>query len=253
MKETYYFSHDYNASQDPKIFNMMSELGWEGYGLFWAIIEKLAEANGKLSLNDIKGFAFAWKIDSTIIKSLVNDFQLFDNDNEFFWSNRLIEHLNNRQKMANIRSKAGKIGGLASAKQRSSNRQAIVKQNQAKERKGKESKIKEITIMQPAVATSIPFDSTDYINKLITNKQRHVHIIGLYWQTKNYKHPSQEAANEALKRDFRVAKGLSGYPDNYIIGLMNWLEKQSLWGKLDYEWKLTTIVKKIDDYIKEIN
>jgi len=152
MKETYYFSHDYNASQDPKIFNMMSELGWEGYGLFWAIIEKLAEANGKLSLNDIKGFAFAWKIDSTIIKSLVNDFQLFDNDNEFFWSNRLIEHLNNRQKMANIRSKAGKIGGLASAKQRSSNRQAIVKQNQAKERKGKESKIKEITIMQPAVA-----------------------------------------------------------------------------------------------------
>lgn len=147
MKQTFYFAHDYNASQDPKILNMMSELGIEGYGLFWLLIEKLAEANGKLSLNDLKGLAFAWNIDSTILKSLVNDFQLFVVGDECFSSKRLNEHLKSRQKSAEIRSKAGRTGGLASAKQRLIKRQANVDDFQAKERKVKESKVN--TNMQP--------------------------------------------------------------------------------------------------------
>ncbi len=32
MKETYYFLHDYNARNDPKIPAMISKYGAEGYG-----------------------------------------------------------------------------------------------------------------------------------------------------------------------------------------------------------------------------
>jgi len=38
-KEAYYFSLDSNARDDPKILQLRMEMGWEGYGLFWAIIE----------------------------------------------------------------------------------------------------------------------------------------------------------------------------------------------------------------------
>jgi phage replication O-like protein O len=92
-----------------------------------------------------------------------------------------------------------------------------------------------------------PFNPLEYINSLIASKQRHIHIIGLYWKVKKYQHPTKVAASEALKRDLKPAKQLCGYPDEALVGLMDWLEC----AKLDYEWKLTTIPKKIDDYLKE--
>ena len=146
MKETFYFSHDYNASQDAKILNMRSVLGWEGYGLYWQLVERLAEANGKLSFEDIKGISFACCVDESKLISLINDFSLFEKDNTHFWSKRLFEHLKKREKLSKDRAKIGRIGGQAKAKQLLSKSQAKVWQNVAKERKGKESKGKEISI-----------------------------------------------------------------------------------------------------------
>ena len=140
MKKTYYFSHDYNASQDPKILNMMAELKVEGYGMFWLLVEKLAEANGKLLLDDLKGLAFAWQIDSSKLILLATKFSLFDNDGTYFWSERLNEHLKKRQNLSKIRAKMGRKGGIAKAKQLVSNCLANPKQNVAKESKVKESK-----------------------------------------------------------------------------------------------------------------
>jgi len=42
MKETFYFSHDNNAFNDDKILELRFDMGIEGYGLFWAVIEFLA-------------------------------------------------------------------------------------------------------------------------------------------------------------------------------------------------------------------
>lgn len=41
MKEAYYFPHDVNASQDPKMMTLISECGLMGIGAFWIIIEIL--------------------------------------------------------------------------------------------------------------------------------------------------------------------------------------------------------------------
>lgn len=140
MKETFYFSHDYNASQDPKILNMLSIMKWEGYGLFWLVVEKLAEAGGKLKFSDLKGIAFSSQVDIQKIKSLILDFELFESNENFFWSNRLISHFEEREKISKVRRKAGRKGGVANAKQMLSKREAKGKQNQAKESKVKESK-----------------------------------------------------------------------------------------------------------------
>ena len=49
-KETFYFSHDYNARNDTKILYMRQELGMEGYGIYWYLIEALADSGGILPL-----------------------------------------------------------------------------------------------------------------------------------------------------------------------------------------------------------
>jgi len=100
MKESFYFSHDYNAHNDIKIESMLFSIGWEGYGLFWAIIEKLAQdSNHKLSRN-YEIISYSLRCDSSIIKKVVEDFGLFSFDDDFFWSERLIKNFEARNKKA---------------------------------------------------------------------------------------------------------------------------------------------------------
>lgn len=47
MKEDLpYFSHDNNASQHPKMKALIAEYGFEGYGRFWVLNEKIAQTDG---------------------------------------------------------------------------------------------------------------------------------------------------------------------------------------------------------------
>jgi hypothetical protein len=41
-----YFSHDNNARRHPKMKALIAEFGYEGYGRFWALNEKIAETDG---------------------------------------------------------------------------------------------------------------------------------------------------------------------------------------------------------------
>ena len=47
MKDTLiYFSHDSNARQHPKMKALRAKFGYEGYGMFWALNERIAETSG---------------------------------------------------------------------------------------------------------------------------------------------------------------------------------------------------------------
>ena len=41
--KTSYFTHDANALDDPKCMLLVEQLGMEGYGIFWALVEKLRQ------------------------------------------------------------------------------------------------------------------------------------------------------------------------------------------------------------------
>ena len=51
MNKSYYFSHDYNSANDVKILFLRQQLGMEGYGIYWFLVENLAQAGGILPLN----------------------------------------------------------------------------------------------------------------------------------------------------------------------------------------------------------
>lgn len=119
MNTTYYFSHDYNASEDHKILFLRQQLGMEGVGIFWYIIEKLANAKGKLPLKIIPVLAMQMQVTETKVQGVINNFDLFKIEGDKFCSNRLNIHLNQRES----KSIGGKKGALERWKNKSVNKQ----------------------------------------------------------------------------------------------------------------------------------
>ena len=133
-KDTFYFSHDYNVRNDEKIKRLIRKHGMQGYGVFWAIIEDLYN-NANALRTDYDGIAYDLRSDSDIVKSVINDFDLFVFDGEFFGSKSVQERLEQR----NSKSESAR----KSASYRWKNANALQTQsegNAKKERKGKEIK-----------------------------------------------------------------------------------------------------------------
>ena len=138
MKGTsYYFSHDYNSANDTKILFLRHQLGMEGYGIYWFLIERLADAGGKLPIELIPVLAMQMQSTDVKVNGVIMNFDLFKVKSGEFWSERLSEHLNLRLKL----SESGKNG----AANRWANRGAIGEGNakKSKEKEIKEKKVKE--------------------------------------------------------------------------------------------------------------
>ena len=131
-KHTYFFTHDFNAHQDEKITLLLMELGYEAYGLYWRILEQLAQASDhKLKANvKLLAYTFNYQGDVSIIDNLIYDFNLFCLEDEYFYSPSLNSRLNRLSEMKKKRAEAGKKGGIAKAllKQKSSIAKALPKQ-----------------------------------------------------------------------------------------------------------------------------
>lgn len=106
MKDTFYFQHDYNARNDPKLQDVLIDLGVEGIGVFWCIIEQLYEQGGKLPLRSCKSIAFALHVDCNKVESLVHDYGLFKNDGVNMWSDSVLKRLDKRKDISDKRKQA---------------------------------------------------------------------------------------------------------------------------------------------------
>lgn len=163
-KETFYFSHDYNARNDPKIQRMFMKMGFAGKGLYWDIIEMLYENEGRLMLSDIETYAFALRAQTESITQLIHDFDLFVIDGGSFYSRSVLQRLEKRNEKrakatasANARwNKGTKPGKNANASRPQSEGNAI------KESKGKE--IKEDNILSIVPSEEDAFDPSKFSN-----------------------------------------------------------------------------------------
>lgn len=132
MKETFYFAHDYNARNDTKLQNVLFDLGVEGIGVFWCIIEQLYEQGGKLPLHYCKSIAFALHVDLKCVERLVNDYGLFKNDGENMWSESVLNRLNRRSEVSEKR----KLAAIARWRQNLDNQRQTTIQDGGEETSG---------------------------------------------------------------------------------------------------------------------
>lgn len=89
-KDAYYFSHDANAQDDPKCMILIDQMGMEGYGIFWGLIEKLrSEKEYRLPLSVTGPFAKRWGTSKEKVETVINNYSLFIVENDYFFSLRL--------------------------------------------------------------------------------------------------------------------------------------------------------------------
>ena len=200
--QSYYFSHDINASDDPKIAAMISELGMISYAWWWILIEKLAAADdyklplkkytfvaldNKLRMNDEQILTSVQQVFNKnqhvleqnsmcsfcsflLIYLLIHDYELLDCDDEYFWSPSLIRRFEFKKvKEETIREKR-RLAGLKSAESRKAKKQnsTHVQQNQLiKEKKRKENNIERDTRAREDENPLSMFDDDEAKNKPI--------------------------------------------------------------------------------------
>jgi hypothetical protein len=92
MKKTY-FNHDSSARTDYRIISMRAKLGYEGYGVFWAVLELLFAEENKICTNQYDILAYGLQCDSKILKQVIEDFDLFVIEDGCFYSKRLNKHI----------------------------------------------------------------------------------------------------------------------------------------------------------------
>ena len=169
-KDVYYFSHDVNASNDPKIVAMESQFGVISYAWWWKLIEKLASSDdyklpfkkytfialdkelgilneNERPFNENEHSFFCSNESFLFINSLIHDFELLDCDDEYFWSPSLIRRQEERRNKYEKKQEQRRLAGIKSGEARRKKEQkrtvvqrdsTVVEQNEQKERKEKE-------------------------------------------------------------------------------------------------------------------
>jgi len=214
MKDTYYFSHDYNARNDPKLQKVLMKLGQAGKGLYWDLVEMLFEEGGYLMLSECDSYAFALRSDSVCIHSLLNDFDLFKQDEERFWSESVLRRLNKRyEKSEKAAQSANKRWSNANALKNDANalRQEC-EGNAIKERKGKEIKVK------PTIPAEAKAPSKHELFLILFNKLANRKFKGLDSKTKTQFDKLIKAGYNS--EDFKLSVA-NGYKDS-----ASWMKPQ---------------------------
>jgi len=247
-----YFPHDYFARNDIKCQALISDFGYEGYGLYVAIYEILHEQGGKIKKFPklYEGLAFQLKVENEpfikLIEALIKQYELLAQDDNYIWSNRVLKNLDEIKKKFELKSKAGRLGGLKSGniKQKQSNDKAVLKQRLSKgEAKSTKYKYKykyKNNILQSKDCEV--FKSEDYFNTLIADNKKHVSLIGKYFKKRSLQFPNKKTAQKELKRWLKDAEYLSNYKTEEVERAYEYVSTQ-----FPDKWNLSTMRKYIAD------
>lgn len=152
-----YFSHDSNARDDEKILAMRIDLGWEAYGLYWALIEMLRDASDYMLKANFKVLAFSLHTTPELIEQIICNYGLFclTDDSQSFFSSSLTKRMEEKEVLSKKRrASAGNRWGKttdsdANAEQIDANAMQLHSKSDANamqlhpQSKVKESKVKE--------------------------------------------------------------------------------------------------------------
>ena len=146
-KEAYYFSHDGTAQDDPKCMLLIDQLGMEGYGIYWGLIERLrGEPNYRLPMSVCSAYARRWNTSKEKVEAVIKSFNLFEiEESSYFFSIRLRRSMMEKS-ATGTKNALSRWNRNATAMQLHSDGNATAMQTDAikvKERKVKESKEKE--------------------------------------------------------------------------------------------------------------
>jgi len=227
MKETYYFSHDYNCREDEKMMKLIRVLWMEWFWIYWAVIESLAQNWWILKIESIDDIAYWLHIDKQKVQDLIFNFDLFwiSDDNNDFFSERLLKHFEKRDKIKEKKSEAWKKWMA----KRWGNHNTVITENESvitEHNKGKETKVKESKvniISKDIIKKEFDSNSFEYITaKNFFNFHIDLKTVSLsYLLTKK----DEEEVLQIWSDEVRKLKQIDKYTEeqiDYIIKFIQW-------------------------------
>ena len=167
-KDAYFFSHDCNARNDPKILALRSVYGAEGYGVYFMLVEILREQpDYKLAVNKYiwSTLAMQMQVEASKLEQIINDCctefsengnTLLVNDGEYLYSASLLRRMGKVDDISNLRREAARKRWenkpcKTSGKTDGCSDDANALQQQSKENKSKQKKTKaaQIALLPP--------------------------------------------------------------------------------------------------------
>lgn len=228
-KETFYFKHDYNSRNDPKLVKLIRSHGMAGIGIFWCMNEMMYEQGGQLPM-DFEDLAFELRSDSKIIESIVSESKLYENDGKVFWSNSVRRRLDERKSVADGRKAAAEARwnkkGDANAMQMHSKSNAIkgkkrkVEESKEKDRKG-ETRVTAPHPPEDKVAMTVQVREKSFAESLVPHlgaySKELVRAFYDYWR---------ERTQSGKKMRFELEKTW-----DVALRLKKWQENDDKWSK----------------------
>lgn len=154
-----YFSHDSNARNSDRLIKVRMKYGALGYGVYFMILERLRDDPRYMSVRDYNMIAFDLRVDSSVIKSVVEDFGLFvfTEDGEYFYSEGFMRRMDLKDNERQKRSAAGKRA-MATRWGTTTDKSVITElpENDNKKSKVKESKVKDDGVGEKSPSTASP-------------------------------------------------------------------------------------------------
>ena len=158
-KDAYFFSHDCNARNDPKLLALRSVYGAEGYGVYFMLVEILREQpDYKLAVNKYiwSTLAMQMQVEASKLEQIINDCctefsengnTLLVNDGEYLYSASLLRRMGKVDDISNLRREAARKRWESKPCKTSGNSDgcsddANAGQEQSKEKKSKEKQSK---------------------------------------------------------------------------------------------------------------
>lgn len=215
--DAYYFSHDSNAKDDPKCVLLIEQLGLEGYGIYWVLIEMLRDQPGyKYPLALIPAISRRYNTTSEKMKTVISNYGLFEIDENDFFSISLLkrmEHLDNKRIQASIAGKAS-----AQAWRRANGRSTDVQQESD-----------DGSTIKPNVTTPNEINTSCPTNKFADESIEFILACELYnlmlSNNPKLKEPNFQAWAKTF--DLIIRRDKKSVEDIRLI--MNWSQKDAFW------------------------
>lgn len=125
-------------SDSPEVMRARMEHGMAAYGIYVALMQLLEENEDHKLSKDYSMIAYEMRTDVYVVQSVVEDFDLFEVEEEYFYSKELSDTIEQARKVSEARARAGRAGGaakarnfVANAKESSSKCQANARKNVA--------------------------------------------------------------------------------------------------------------------------
>lgn len=106
-----WFKHDYSAAEDDKILELRALHGWQGYGVFFAILEYMCKTEKGIDRKRIGSLRMVLGTVDGYLEGYLKDtlnIGLFYEEDGIIWNQRIRDHIESIQHRREEGSKAGK-------------------------------------------------------------------------------------------------------------------------------------------------